>query len=184
MPGSLKYLLLCGILLLPLASRAQPRWHVESASITFTIKNAGLPVGGSFEGLEADLRFDPAQPERSTMVASIDASTVRTGIGLRDRHLRKRDYFDVERHPRIRMTCMRIEKAQDGVFRGRFRLQIKEFTQEVTMPFTFTFTAHGRGGRLVGDFTLNRLDFGLGEQSLILADVVTVRLAVDVKPAE
>jgi len=170
------------ILLIPFTLRAQPRWHVETASITFEIKNAGFPVRGSFEGLEADIRFDPARPGRSTIVASIDASSVRTGIGLRDQHLRGRDYFDVQHHPQIHMDCVRIEKTESDAFTGLFRLQIKEVVQSVTVPFTFA--PRGRRGRLEGHFALNRLDFGLGGPSPILADDVLVRLEVGVAQAE
>lgn len=178
----MKRLLFCCFLLLPLALQAQPRWHVEAASVTFEIKNAGFPVRGAFEGLEADIRFDPYQPERSTFTASVAASTVHTGIGLRDKHLRKHDYFDVARYPRIHMDCLRVEKAEDDGFEGRFRLQIKDVTQEVTVPFTFV--PRGRGGQLAGYFTIKRLDFGLGKPSPILSDTVTVRLAVDLAPSK
>jgi polyisoprenoid-binding protein YceI len=180
--GALRPLLSCCMLLIPLALRAQPKWHVATASVTFEIKNAGLPVQGSFEGLEADLRFDPAQPTRSRIIASVDAATVTSGIRLRDKHLRGRDYFDVAHYPRIHLECVRIEKAEGKALRGRFRLQIKDVAQEVTMPLTFTRAEHG--GRLAGHFRINRLDFGLGEKSLILADTVTVRLAVHLDDPE
>ena len=161
---------------------AQPRWQVESASVVFEITNAGLPVHGSFAGLEADLRFDPDDPEHSVVFATVDASTVDTGIGLRNRHLRKRDYFHVDLHPCIRMESVRIEKQGSETFSGTFLLDIKGIQREVTFPFTFT--PRGQGGRLVGDFTINRLDFGLGKSSVILADDVTVHLAVEVSEME
>lgn len=162
----------CGVL------HAQPRWQVDSAAVTFEVINAGLPVHGSVAGLEADVRFDPDAPERSAILASVDASTVDTGIGLRNRHLRKRDYFHVDRHPRIRMESVQLEKSGADAYSGTFLLDLKGIQREVPVPFTFT--PRGSGGTFAGSFTIDRLDFGLGDPSLILADDVTVHLTVEV----
>ncbi|MCZ6760683.1 MAG: YceI family protein [Gemmatimonadetes bacterium] len=163
---------LCGVM------QAQPQWQVESASVTFEIKNAGLRVHGSFTGLEADVRFDPEYPERSAILASIDASTVDTGIGLRNKHLRKREYFHVDQYPRIRMESVRMEKRESDTYSGTFLLDLKGIQREVTVPFTFT--PHGQGSTFMGSFMINRLDFGVGESSIILADDITVRLTIEV----
>jgi polyisoprenoid-binding protein YceI len=157
--------------------RAQPQWQVVGGSVTFEVKNAGLPVRGSFTGLEAEVRFVPETPERSVISASIDASTVDTGIGLRNKHLLKQGYFHVGEYPRIRMESVRFEKKDDGSLSGTFRLNIKEIHQEVTFPITFT--PHAPGGSLEGSFTINRLDFGIGKPSAILDDAVMVFLSVE-----
>lgn len=166
------------MLLLPAAVQAQPQWQVEAATVTFEIVNAGWPVQGSFEGLEADLRFDPLHPEDGTIAASIDAATVRTGIGLRDKHLRKPDYFHVAHYPRIYMQANRISKTRDGRYEGVFALRIKDTEQEVTVPFSFRATRDT--ATLEGTFTINRLDFGLGVPSRILSEEVVVHIALEV----
>lgn len=163
---------LCGVL------HAQSRWQVDSASVAFEITNAGLPVRGSFAGLDADVRFDPDDPAHSLIVASIDAATVNTGIGLRNRHLLKRDYFHVDQHPRIRMVSERIERSDFDAYSGTFLLEIKGIQRDVTVPFTFTHNSPS--GTFEGSFMVDRLDFGLGKSSLILADDVTVHLTVEV----
>jgi len=160
------------------ALHAQPQWQVDSASVAFEITNAGLPVHGTFAGLEADVRFDPDDPAHSAILASVDASTVDAGIGLRNKHLRKRDYFYVNRYPRIRVESMHIEQAGADAYLGTFLLDVKGVQREVAVPFTFT--SHDRNGRLSGTFTINRLDFGVGESSLILANDVTLSVILDV----
>ena len=142
----LPLLALCGVL------HAQPQWQVDSASVAFDITNAGLPVHGSFAGLEADVRFDPDNPGHSKILASIDASTVDAGISLRNKHLRKHAYFYVDRYPSIRMESVRIEKKNSDTYNGTFE----------------------------GLLTINRLDFGIGESSVILSNIVTVHLIVEV----
>lgn len=162
--------------------RAQPLWQVDSASITFEIKNAGLPVHGSFAGLEADVRFDPDHLERSVIVASIDCSTVNSGIELRNRHLRKHDYFDVDHYPRIRMEAVHMEKNEPGKFSGTFVLELKGIRKEISMPFTLSRRA--QSATLAGAFTINRLDYAIGEPSVILADEVVVHVSLEISPAE
>lgn len=160
--------------------RAQTQWQVDSASIRFEIRNAGLPVRGSFSGLHAEAGFDPTMPGRGAVVASIDAATIETGIGLRDRHLRRPGYFDVERYPRMRLESVRLTSAdKPGRYTGIFILEIKGTRREVSFPFTFT-TA-GPAGRFAATFTIDRRDFGIGESSIILADDVTIYVDVMVR---
>ena len=89
---------------------AQTAWKPTKATVSFTIRNAGFNVNGSFGGFAGTLLFDPAMPEKSKLSASIETAGINTGNGTRDGHLRKPDYFDVAAHPRITLTSVSIEK--------------------------------------------------------------------------
>ena len=136
----------------------------------------------SFAGLEADVRFDPDDIGRGAIVASVDASTIDTGVGIRDRHLRKRDYFDVERYPRIRMESLAIERGAGDTHNGTFLLDIKGVHRKVSVPFTFAM--RDDGGTFAGSFAINRRDYRIGTSSLILSDDVTVHVTVVVSRVE
>jgi polyisoprenoid-binding protein YceI len=151
-----------------------PRWAVDSATVTFEIRNAGFPVHGSFSGFQADVRFDAEHLEQSRIIASIDPATVETGIGIRDRHLRRHGYFDVERFGRVEMTSVRLRRPDGDTFGGTFRLRIRDVEREVDIPFTFE--AAGSSARMSGSLTLDRLDWGIGEESVILSNDVTVQV--------
>ena len=107
------------------------QWEVKTAAIKFEINNAGFPVSGSFSGLEADIHFDPKRPEKGSILASVDATTIDTGIDLRNKHLKKGDYFDVENYPRISMTSVSMKKIDKGAYQGVFKVQIKDLSKEV-----------------------------------------------------
>ena len=154
------------------------QWEVKTAAIKFEINNAGFPVSGSFSGLEADIHFDPKRPEKGSILASVDATTIDTGIDLRNKHLKKGDYFDVENYPRISMTSVSMKKIDKGAYQGVFKVQIKDLSKEV--PLHFSLNEEGSNAKLAGDFQLNRLDFGLGEESIILANEVKVLLELEV----
>jgi polyisoprenoid-binding protein YceI len=97
---------------------------------------------------------------RGTITASLDAATVDTGIGLRNKHLRKEEYFHVEKLPHITMRSTRIEKKDTNTYDGYFDLTIKGTTKNIKMPFTFV--RNGNVGEFNGELQLNRLDYQLG----------------------
>ena len=63
----------------------------SGSSIKFKIKNLGISVTGSFTGLKGKIQFDPANLGKSSIEATVEASSVNTGIDLRDDHLRKEE---------------------------------------------------------------------------------------------
>lgn len=70
-----------------------------------------------------------------------------------------------------------MKKKTDGSFRGYFKLTMKGKTKDVLVPFTFT----EKGGKamLKGTFTINRLDYGIGESSIILSDNAIIAIEVN-----
>lgn len=153
------------------APPSAPRWIVESASVTFVIRNAGLPVDGHFEAVEMDVRFDPSSPETARLSGSVDPSTVRTGIAFRDRHLQGREFFHVARYGDVELQSLGVKRVDDH-FEGTFRLRIRDVERDVTIPFTFE--TDGPVATLAGKLTIDRLEYDVGEASIILSDEVTV----------
>jgi polyisoprenoid-binding protein YceI len=157
-------------------------WAMDRASVAFEIRNAGLPVRGTFGRLEATVCFDPDEPAAGSIVASIDPATIDTGIGLRDRHLVRRGYFEVEKYGLIEMRSVSLDRAATGTgYTGTFLLRMRDVEREVEVPFAFE--ASGAKARIAGSLALNRLDWGIGRESLILSDVVTVLVDLTLSPA-
>lgn len=161
---------------LSLLLNAQTYEPTDSGSdVKFTIKNFGVATNGSFKGLQGAIVFDPANPAKSSFDVSVDANTVNTGIESRDNHLRKEEYFNVKDHPRITIKSEKITgKGNNFTLVGT--LTMKGTTKEVTIPFTAT--AKDKGYLFEGTFELNRKDFKVGGNSLVLGDNVTVALTV------
>lgn len=152
-------------------------WIVNSSTVKFKIKNAGFNVDGSFNGLTAKIIFDASKGFGNSIEANIESKSVSTGNGTRDGHLKKTDYFDVSTFPIINMKATLFGKETDGNFRGHFKLTIKGKTKDVLVPFTFI----EKDGKVIikGSFTINRLDFGVGESSIILSDNATITIEVN-----
>ncbi|SFE82463.1 YceI family protein [Thermoflexibacter ruber] len=157
---------------------AQKQWQVKSSSVTFKIKNAGFTVDGKFGAIEATIFLDKDKIENTQIEASIEAKTIDTGIESRDNHLRKQEYFDVARFPKIIMKSKRMTKLGLGTYEGVFDLYLKGIIKEIKFPFTYTEV--GDAVKLNAEFTLNRLDFGIGGSSWIMSDRVTIMIMLTI----
>lgn len=159
------------------ASAQNQVWKVTNSSVTFKIKNAGLTVDGSFKGLEADIQFDPAKGFGNKIEASVDVKTINTSINARDNHLKKAEYFDAEKFPKITMKSSSFAKGDDGKFKGFFSVSIKGTTK--TVPVMFSFVEVSGKATFSGTFKLNRLDYKVGESSWVMSDEVNVAIVVE-----
>lgn len=150
----------------------------KANSITFSIRNFGVKIDGSFGGLTGAIRFDTEHPESGVFNVSVDATSIDTGIDLRDKHLRKEDFFDVEKYKSIKFSSVGIKKASapdTWIVKGN--LTIKGHTQEISIPFKVDKST-ADDLNFYGEFVINRNDFDVGGRSISLGDDVTVELKV------
>lgn len=164
-------------LLLVLVSFAQTQqWVIVSSNITFKIKNAGFTVDGKFGGVTGSIQFDAAKTSGNKIEASIDANTIDTDNSTRNGHLKKEEYFFVDKFPKISMSAATITKEPNGQFKGLFTLTIKGISKIV--PVLFSVIEKDGKATFTGSFTINRLDYTVGSSSFILSDNVTISLDV------
>jgi polyisoprenoid-binding protein YceI len=154
-------------------------WEFDSGRVLFSIRNAGMKVEGEFSGIKALVAFQESQPESARIQGSVEVSGIQTGIGLRDRHLRGKDYFDAAAHPQISMKLQKLEKFGNQ-FSGLFQLSMKGKAKEVRIPVQFLKKSQ-TASSLQTNFTLNRLDFGIGSSSWTLGDEVSVQVLFQLK---
>ena len=152
----------------------------EGSKVHFTIKNFGIKTGGDFTGLKGAIVFNPKALTTSSINVSVDAKTVNTDNGSRDKHLRKEEYFNVEKFPLLTFVSTKITESSTA---GRFfvvgNITIKGVTKSV--QFGFSATPSTTGYLFVGDFEINRRDFGVGGSSSVMADKLKVTLNVVAK---
>ncbi|TAG92192.1 MAG: YceI family protein, partial [Bacteroidetes bacterium] len=96
----------------------------------------------------------------------------------RDRHLKKDDYFDVEKYPNITMKSISFSKINNENYKGVFKLTIKNVTKTIEIPFSFK--KNGKSGMFDTSFVINRLDYGIGESSWVLGNNVTIKMSIQV----
>lgn len=172
-----KYLFTLSFLLFALTVKTQSFLPVDEGSVVkFKIKNFGLMVEGTLTGLQGKIEFDPANISASQFDVSVDANSIDTGIGMRDNHLRKEEYFDVKKYPRIRFVSSKITAAKNGQWIVTGQLTIKNVTKEISFPFSYSLTNGVPSFK--GEFEINRRNYSVGGNSLSLSDNLTVMLSV------
>ena len=85
-------------------------WDLDPAhsQIEFAVKHMMVTtVRGQFRKFTVAVDFDEANPERSTVEAHIDASSIDTGMEARDAHLRSADFLDAARLSGTRCSVAR-----------------------------------------------------------------------------
>ena len=148
------------------------------SKIGFRIKNFGVTVNGSFNGLVGTVLFDPNTPEECSVSLSVAANTIDTGIALRNNHLKKEEYLDVARYSKLLFVSKRIAK-QGGKWEATGTLTIKNIKKEISFPFEVSRL--NDGFMFKGEFEIDRRDFKVGGNSFSLADDVVVHFELLVK---
>ena len=134
-------------------------------SVEFVVRHMMISnVRGRFREVSGTITVDEV-PERSHVEVDINAVSIDTGIGERDRHLRSPDFFDVERHPTLRFKSTKVEPVPSGAWVVTGDLTIFDVTRPVTLQLSFEGANASATGEERIAFSavaeVNREDWGL-----------------------
>src|SRR5688572_17979903 len=149
--------------------------------IGFKIKHNGLiEVPGFFRDFTGTVVYDAKDASKSSVNFTAKMTSVDTGVQGRDDHLRRADFFEVEKYPEMIFTSTKVEKSGSG-WTVTGNLTMKGVTKAITFPFNLTgfLPANQRTGPRMGitaETTINRRDFGVnyGTAAAIGDDVKVV----------
>ena len=157
------------------------RWNADAAhaQITFSVKGPFGTVHGGFSDLRSTIKFDENDLAHSSIVTSVDPKTINTGNKVRDNDLQKETYLSSDQHPRISFRSQKFEKEGNG-YRVTGTLAIKETSKTVSIPFTFN--QKGNSGTFKGQFSIQRMDYDVGNTGglLKIGKEITINLDVPV----
>lgn len=167
-------LAICTLFLLGFTQKTE---QTLKSSVTFKIKNAGMTVDGSFGKFNSTIVYNKTNPEKSKFEGKIEATSINTGINMRDNHLRKAEYFDVEKYPSITFKSTSVKSLGANKLEVLGNLTIKKTTKSVKLMVDVKSVS----GKNVFSTSLkiNRRDYGVGGSSWTLADELTVFLEIE-----
>ena len=107
--------LIAGILALaaPMAIAQYSTWTSDPnhSEVDFSIRHGGVSnVHGRFGNVNATLVYNEADVTKSTVTATIDVSTVNTGVAARDTDLSSERFFEVAKFPIATFTSTNVAK--------------------------------------------------------------------------
>ncbi len=137
--------------------------HTQS---TFAVRHLVIStVRGEFKKTTGVVKYDEHDPSRSSVEATIDATTIHTREEKRDEHLKSPDFFDVQKYPTITFKSTRVEKAGSDKLKVTGDLTMHGVTKPVVLDTALTPEIKdpmGNTRRGVQATTkVNRQDFGL-----------------------
>lgn len=145
--------------------------------LSFTIKNFGVNVDGSFGASKVMGTLDLNNPQQTKLEATVDVKTIDTSNSTRDEHLKEAEYFDAVNFPEIRFRSIALAVVGLNNYQLSGILTIKGSSQEVAIPLELETDG---SQYLKGELSINRLDFGVGGRSLILSKTVVISLRLEV----
>jgi polyisoprenoid-binding protein YceI len=142
------------------------KWDLdpENSSVEFVCKHVLSNVRGMFHKPTGSVTLDEATPSNSKVNATIDASSITTGVEERDTHLKGPDFFAVAKYPVITFVSSSVTKSSDTSYSVTGNLTMHGVTKPVTLAVTASAPfEHGGGIRrgIEATTSVNRKDFGL-----------------------
>ncbi|RMD85203.1 MAG: polyisoprenoid-binding protein [Candidatus Dadabacteria bacterium] len=161
--------LLTIVLAVPAAASAKTyKVDPDHTTVAFRIRHLFSYVEGRFKQFEGRIEFDPKTPEKTRVQGSILVASIDTGVPERDKHLRSKDFFDVEKYPRITFESTRVSDIDPKAMKAKLhgKLTIHGVTRDVVLDVAFLGEGKDPWGNTKAGFTargkINRKDFGLG----------------------
>lgn len=144
-------------------------WKIDPAhsEADFAIKHMSIStVHGTFRGISGTIKFDPSDVTKSSVEATVDVSSVDTGVAARDTHLKSPDFFDVAKFPTMTFKSTSVTKDGDG-YDVNGKLTLHGVTKQVVLKLDEPGKEEpGMDGKSVhrgfeATTTIDRKDFGL-----------------------
>jgi len=162
-------------------------WGIDPAhsSVNFEILHLGVShVHGAFGNVKGTVTLNDKDITKSSVEATIDTTTVSTGVAQRDTHLKSPDFFDVEKNPTMTFKSTSLTSA-GGKLQLVGDLTISGVTKSVTLDLDGPTPPQTMQGKTVSGFSasgkLSRKDFAFGPKfsAPMLGD--DVKFTVDVE---
>jgi polyisoprenoid-binding protein YceI len=153
------------LMVMPHHVKAQD-YKVEQSQtlLTFAGTHAGNTFVGKFEKWDATLLFNPDSLSTSSLKASFETASAKTGNAMYDGTLPQTDWFDSKTYPAANFVSREIIKIKDGQYKAKGDLTIRN----ITKPIEFDFTLSDLSQDIVkvkADFRIDRLAYDIGLKS-------------------
>ena len=172
------------------SARAEENYKIDPvhSSVTFKIRHLFSYVTGKFTKFDGAFTVDFDHPEKSSVTATIQTTSIDTGEPKRDDHLRSPEFFDVAKFPTITFKSKSVKSTGKDMGDIVGDLTMHGVTKEVTLHAKFLGKGKGMGGEISGwqltTEPLKRTDYGLNwskaiEGTAVVGDDVEITIEVE-----
>lgn len=168
------------------ALAAAQNWQIDSnhSAAQFSVRHLGVStVRGAFTKVSGSANYDPSNPSKTTLEATIEASSVDTRVEMRDNDLRSPNFLDVQKYPTITFRSKEVKATGAGKLRIAGDLTIhgvaKEVLLDVDGPSAPIPDPMHMGKQRIGASAttrINRKDFGVNGAPSMVGDDITITI--------
>jgi len=162
-------------------------WQIDPnhSSAQFSVRHLGVStVRGAFTKVSGSAQYDPSDPTKTSLTATIQASSVDTRVEMRDNDLRSPNFLDVQKYPTITFQSKQAKSAGNGKLQITGDLTIHGVTKEVTLDVDGPSAPikDPWGNQRIGasaSTKINRKDFGVNGASGVVGDDINITIDVE-----
>ncbi|MDV3126691.1 YceI family protein [Mycobacterium sp. 21AC1] len=158
-------------------------WNLAADRSVLSFRNKTMWGLATVTGTFTEFSGDGKVADGVTGSVRIRATSLQTGIGKRDAHLRSADFFDVDNHPDITVEASKAEPSGDDAALLQTTLTVRGVSRAIELPVSVRVLDDG-AVQVSGHCTVERGDFGVsgnmlgmvGPKTDLSADLVFVRV--------
>ena len=168
-------------------------WRIDPnhSAAYFSVRHLMIStVRGSFSGINGSVLYDPKHPASAKLEATIDCSTLNSGVAARDKQMKGPDFFDVAKYPAMKFSAKRVQTGGPRKLKVTGDLTINAVTRQVVLDVDGPSAAvrDARGNEKMGlnaSTKINRKDFGITWNEILetggvaVADEVSISLDIE-----
>lgn len=161
-------------------------WAIDKSlsKISFEASAGGQSVTGEFKQYQAEIHFDPEDPDSAEISAAIDMNNVTSGQSQVDSTLLGKDWFDTQTYPTAGFRARSVKAGRaEGDYVIEATITIKDVSKDVTLPFKLA--VNDGEATVKGETAIKRSDFGVGPAGpvtgIAIGDVVKLRFDLAAK---
>jgi polyisoprenoid-binding protein YceI len=175
---------LCAVALLAVSAVAQVQtWKIDPnhTAAQFSVRHLGIStVRGAFTKVSGSAEYDPSDPSKASVEATIETASVDTRVEMRDNDLRSPNWFDAAKFPTITFKSKSVQAAGAGKLKITGDLTIHGVTKEVVLDVDGPSApvTDQRGNTHIGASAttkVSRKDFSLGSNPAV-GDEITITI--------
>lgn len=160
---------------------------IDRSEIRFVAKQTGGGVEGRFRRWKANVDFRPKEPAKSHAEFEIELASIDLASEETETEVRRPAWFDTAKFPVAKFESTTVRGLGGDRYEIDGRLSIKGVTRDISVPVALKTDA---GGNSVaeGQFTVERLDFRIGEgmwaDTDVVANEVVIRIRMVLPPVQ
>lgn len=152
-------------------------WQVQSGTLALTVQQLGSDVRGQFANWQADITFDDTAPTDAKGTVTVTIDTTSLTLGSVSDQAKGPDFLNTAAHGTATFTANITGTAPDYTAAGTLTLMGTQMP--LTLPFALQI--NGDTATMQGQTTIDRRDFGIGqnypdEASVGFATTITIDL--------